>query len=68
MTPAEWRKRAAERFDEHGLNPDYSLALELLVFGEDGMPEDTGIGPEPEACVEAQLHDLTDDNAEETGQ
>jgi hypothetical protein len=65
MTPEEWRRRAAERFQEHGLNPDYSLALELLVFGEDGMAEDVGVGPEPEDLVEAQLHDLSDDDPQE---
>ncbi len=65
MTPEQWRKRAAERFVEHGLNPDYSLALELLVFGEDGMTEDDSAGTEPEDLVEADIHDLTDDSPEE---
>jgi hypothetical protein len=68
MTPREWRKRAAECFEEHGLNPDYSLALELLVFGEDGLADDIEIAEaKPEELVEADIHELmqTGDSLEE---
>jgi hypothetical protein len=53
MTPEEWRARAAERFAAHGLNPDYSLALELLVFGEAGCNADQGEAIDAPSTVDA---------------